>query len=71
MKLSKKQAKRLTQLINAIGVYDRMAAEVKITDTDYVEKKRQAMKWCDENTFTANEEFGLTLHTYQPKEYYV
>ncbi len=70
MKLSKKQAKHLTQLINAAAVYDRMVTEVDVADPEYVEKKRQAMKWSDENSFAANEEFGLTLHTYQPKEYY-
>jgi len=65
MKLSKKQSAHLSALINAVQVYDRMVKEEidkQERDNDMVAK---AMKWCDENIRTLNEEFGTTLGGYK------
>lgn len=64
MKLSKKQQARLTQLINALQVYDTMTKnELQQPDRDN-DKVLQSMGWSNEQQQALNKEFGTTLIGY-------
>ena len=61
MKPSKKRAAQLSALINAVQVYDNMGKEEMHKPDHDNEIVAKAMKWCDENIRSLNEEFGTTL----------
>jgi len=64
MKLSKKRAAHLSALINAVQVYDNMVKEEMHKPDRDNEMVAKAMKWCDDNIRSLNEEFGTTLGGY-------
>ena len=64
MKLSKKQQARLTQLINALQVYDTMTKNALQQPDRDNDKVLQSMGWSNEQQQALNKEFGTTLIGY-------
>lgn len=68
MKLSKKQATRLGQLINAMSVYTGIVSRDMAQPGYDVGSVREAMKWADEQVEALNKEFGTALTGYYIKK---
>ena len=67
MKISKKQAVRLSQLINAVSVYTGIVSRDMEKPGYDVGDVRRTMKWADEQIEALNTEFGTTLTGYYVK----